>query len=275
MPPTEPEQEKSNRKKRAALIAGISVLVLLLALGLALLLLRGRNGGGEGGVSGPYVGAGDGTASGTGGGTGGEGPPSSEEGSPPPGEGEAQTTESEDEEQEEEGSPTPPPEQAEAGEMAALVFFDDHETPGAAAEDGDGGTGMGGIGVGTGIGGGGGGRPLGTGDVSFRMYWRPPIQDVDLHVIDPNGHHLWYGVRNCPCGGILDRDDTTSGGPENIFWPTGQGPRGTYTYYAHYFAGAGGKETILEVRKKGKVVETHRNVLRRIHDTTPQYTYTQ
>ncbi|MCK4283343.1 MAG: hypothetical protein KAX44_03415 [Candidatus Brocadiae bacterium] len=243
MPPTGPEQEKSNRKKRAALIAGISVLVLLLALGLALLLLRGGGGGGGGGA-------------------------------PSPGEGEAQTTESEDEEQEEEGSPTPPPEQAEAGEIPALLFFDEHETPGAAAEGGDGGTGMGGIGVGAGIGGGGGGRPLGTGDVSFRLYWRPPIHDVDLHVIDPNGHRLWFDVKTCPCGGILDRDDRTSGGPENIYWPTGQGPRGTYTYYAHYYEGFGDKEAILEVRKKGKVIKTHRNVLRGVGSITPRYTYT-
>ncbi|MCK4283344.1 MAG: VWA domain-containing protein [Candidatus Brocadiae bacterium] len=169
MPPTGPEQEKSNRSKRAALIAGISVLVLLLALGLALLLLRGGGGGGEGGaggLSGPYAGSGDGTAPGTGGGTGGEGPPSSEEGSPPPGEGQAETTESESEEQEEEGSPTPPLEEAEAGEIPALVFFDEHETPGAAAEGG-GGTGGGGIGVGTGTGDGGGGGAPGEGKAEF------------------------------------------------------------------------------------------------------------
>ena len=55
---------------------------------------------------------------------------------------------------------------------------------------------------------------------------------------------------------------------------TGFGGIGTYTYYAHYYAGAGNKEAILEVRKEGKVIKTHRNVLRMVNETTPQYTYT-
>lgn len=97
---------------------------------------------------------------------------------------------------------------------------------------------------------------------------------MDLDVIDPSGHHLWYRAMGCPCGGVLDRDDTTSGGPENLYWPTGKGPRGTYAYYALYYAGSGRETVTLEVRKKGEVVERHSVVLRRVNDTSRRYTYT-
>ncbi len=117
------------------------------------------------------------------------------------------------------------------------------------------------------------GQPLGTGDISFRMYWTPPSNDIDLHVICPRGHHISYRSTRCPCGGTLDRDDRTSGGPENVFWPDGRGPAGTYIYYAHYYSGAGAREVAIEVRRGTQVVRTHRAVLAGMGAETERFRY--
>lgn len=110
----------------------------------------------------------------------------------------------------------------------------------------------------------GGGRPLGTGDISFRIHWRPPVDDIDLHVIDPHGHEIWYGSKTCPCGGQLDRDDQHGGGPENIFWPDGKSPKGQFRYYAVYYRGSGPREVLIEVREQGVIIHRELFTLQRV-----------
>ena len=57
--------------------------------------------------------------------------------------------------------------------------------------------------------------------------------DLDLHVICPSGEKIYYIKRN-NCGGVLDVDmnanrGTTSTSPvENVTWPIGAAPAGTY-----------------------------------------------
>ena len=114
---------------------------------------------------------------------------------------------------------------------------------------------------------------MGTGDVSFRIYWSPATHDIDLHVADPNGHTIWYGQKTCPCHGELDRDDQTSGGPENIYWPVGKGPKGVYAYYVHYFAGSGVKRVKIELRKAGKLILTKTVLLQKQKDESEHFTY--
>lgn len=117
------------------------------------------------------------------------------------------------------------------------------------------------------------GAALGTGDLSFRIYWSPATEDIDLHVIDPSNHHIWFEAKTCECGGELDRDDQKHGGPENIYWPTGKAPRGRYLYYANYYHGSGRKTVVIEVRKKGEVVKRHEAVLGARNDETPHFEY--
>jgi hypothetical protein len=80
---------------------------------------------------------------------------------------------------------------------------------------------------------------LGTGDVAFRLTWQGTA-DLDLHVIDPSGVEIYYRNTSSPTGGRLDHDDlcdpTAHGGPENIFWPTGQAPHGQYTVKVNYYS---------------------------------------
>ena len=128
-------------------------------------------------------------------------------------------------------------------------------------------------GLGGGLGPGTGSRQMGTGDVSFRIYWTPRIDDVDLHVVDPQGHHIWFSRKNCPCKGCLDVDDKKSGGPENIFWPRGDGPHGDYTFHAAYYSGTGVKQVTIEVRHGEAVVDTKRFFLNRAGDDSAKFTH--
>ena len=280
MPPPPPFRWRTTRaKRRVALVVGASALALLLSAA-ALLLLQWNEGTGRGGSSGSQDDRGVGTSTGAGGAgavTGGSSGPGPGNGAankgdtPGPG-GQGNTPANHSHNGEAKPEDETPHNGTASDTPQELVFYthrgDDSPRNGGSRSPGSGSTG-------SGRGGGGrrGGRALGTGDVSFRLYWKPPFEDIDLHVVDPNGHHLWYIKTTCPCDGRLDRDDTTSGGPENIFWPTGKGPRGTYVYYALYYRGTGPKRVILEVRKKGKVIRKHTHTLRREQQTTKRFTY--
>lgn len=76
------------------------------------------------------------------------------------------------------------------------------------------------------------GQVLGTGDVQFTLTWTGDC-DLDLHVIDPSGAEIYYGDPTSATGGTLDVDDIPDAGAtgthvENIYWPTGSAPRGSY-----------------------------------------------
>jgi uncharacterized protein YfaP (DUF2135 family) len=81
---------------------------------------------------------------------------------------------------------------------------------------------------------------LGTGDVRITLVW-DDTNDLDLHVTDPNGEEIFYQHTSSASGGRLDVDanagcgSTTSSPRENIFWPTGQAPFGTYTVRVVFF----------------------------------------
>ncbi len=83
--------------------------------------------------------------------------------------------------------------------------------------------------------------PLGTGDVRVTLTWTGDC-DLDLHVIDPTGFEISYGDPTSPSGGQLDVDDIPDAGEtgthvENVFWPAGAAPRGTYTAFVRNLGG--------------------------------------
>lgn len=81
---------------------------------------------------------------------------------------------------------------------------------------------------------------LGSGDVQITLRWSN-TNDLDLHVIDPNGDEISYVTRQSPSGGMLDVDanascsSATSSPRENIFWPLGSAPAGSYTVRVVFF----------------------------------------
>jgi hypothetical protein len=80
-------------------------------------------------------------------------------------------------------------------------------------------------------------RDTGTGDVQLTLEWESAA-DLDLAVVEPDGTETYFGNSGpSPSGGELDvdsnigceDDDGVPGAVENIFWPTGDAPSGTYT----------------------------------------------
>jgi hypothetical protein len=85
------------------------------------------------------------------------------------------------------------------------------------------------------------------GDPQFSLAWNNR-NDLDLHVIDPAGNHIWYRQRNSPTGGKLDVDAnadagrTTNQPVENIYWQPGNAPEGPYRVYVHHYANHGDRD---------------------------------
>lgn len=67
------------------------------------------------------------------------------------------------------------------------------------------------------------------------LSWDSDNTDLDLHVITPDGAHIWYGDRTAPNGAALDVDVTTGYGPEIFAMPAPQ--KGQYLIYVNYFGG--------------------------------------
>lgn len=84
---------------------------------------------------------------------------------------------------------------------------------------------------------------LGTGDVQITVIWQENV-DLDLHVIDPLGDHIWFSARDSRSGGHLDVDANAGCMPsemmtnpvENVYWPYGGAPSGHYVVMVNYFA---------------------------------------
>jgi serine/threonine protein kinase len=81
-----------------------------------------------------------------------------------------------------------------------------------------------------------------VGDPQFTLIWDSRA-DLDLHVLEPGGSHIYWENRNGEKGGELDVDDVDGFGPENVYWVQGQGPPGEYKWYVHYYGGLGGIPT--------------------------------
>lgn len=78
---------------------------------------------------------------------------------------------------------------------------------------------------------------LGSGDITISLEWgREP--DVDLHVYEPNGDHVYYNNKR-GTSGELDRDDISSFGPEHYYVPCNTLEVGTYRVGVDYYSGSG------------------------------------
>jgi len=67
------------------------------------------------------------------------------------------------------------------------------------------------------------------------LSWDSDNTDLDLHLVTPDGAHIWYGDRVAPNGAALDVDVTTGYGPEIFSMPAPI--KGQYLIYVNYFGG--------------------------------------
>lgn len=78
-----------------------------------------------------------------------------------------------------------------------------------------------------------------TGDVQILLNW-DNYNDLDLVCTDPNNETVWFKNKSIASGGKLEIDMNVnypdSKTPiENIFWPSGGAPNGTYNVYLVYY----------------------------------------
>ena len=78
-----------------------------------------------------------------------------------------------------------------------------------------------------------------SGAVQVTLGWSTGA-DIDFYVTDPGSETLSYQNTNSASGGHLDRDArgacTDGQTTENVYWPSGISPRGTYQVAVHYFS---------------------------------------
>ncbi|PJG57505.1 YfaP family protein [Aeromonas cavernicola] len=67
------------------------------------------------------------------------------------------------------------------------------------------------------------------------LSWDSDNTDLDLHLVTPDGGHLFYGNRSLPNGMAQDVDVTTGYGPEIMATPTPL--NGPYLVYVNYYGG--------------------------------------
>lgn len=117
---------------------------------------------------------------------------------------------------------------------------------------------------------------MGTGDVQVTLSWNANA-DIDLHVQDPSGAEVYYNNPTVSSGGELDLDNKCSnfvlGKPENIFWPTGKAPAGTYKVSVNYYADCsssgtptGSVDWTVTTKVNGKM-STYRGTLNNVGET--------
>jgi hypothetical protein len=131
-------------------------------------------------------------------------------------------------------------------------------------------------------------RP-GIGDISFRLTWSG-IVDLDLYVISPLDERLSFIRTSVDSGGVLDIDcnvrpfdgeqpvDESSWvcphPMENVYWPKGDAPEGTYRYWLVLAYGDGMEpedEFVLEVRNGRTIVRSHSGLVSDLLEGNPSF----
>ncbi len=109
---------------------------------------------------------------------------------------------------------------------------------------------------------------VGTGDVQVSVTWDVDT-DVDLHVLDPGNEEIFYAHRASASGGSLDLDSNAGCGidgkkNENVTWPAGGAPAGTYKVLLDYWQACGGAaqtKYVVTINVKGQASQTFSGTL--------------
>jgi hypothetical protein len=103
---------------------------------------------------------------------------------------------------------------------------------------------------------------VGTGDIQISVSWDVD-NDIDLHVVDPKGFEVYWLEDQSPEGGVLDLDSNPACAidsirNENIVWPSGKAPPGSYTIRVDNFENCLDSVTnyVVTVQKAGSPAQT-------------------
>lgn len=104
---------------------------------------------------------------------------------------------------------------------------------------------------------------VGSGDIQISASWTDSA-DVDLHVIDPSGEEIFFGHKTAASGGTLDLDANAACSPnessprvfysnENVVWPLGTAPNGTYKVILDYWSDCNVAQTdwVVTIQRQG------------------------
>jgi len=85
---------------------------------------------------------------------------------------------------------------------------------------------------------------MGSGPITITLTWdyQP---DMDLHVLEPDGTHV-YWAHKTGISGHLDVDDTSSYGPEHYYTNCNL-KTGNYTVYLYFYSGYATSSTITTI----------------------------
>lgn len=113
---------------------------------------------------------------------------------------------------------------------------------------------------------------LGSGPISVTMTWGNE-PDVDLHVFEPDGSHVYY-ANKLGTSGYLDYDDVTSRGPEHYYVVNCESlATGTYRVSVSYYRGYSPETAYVQVQA-GDVIRNYSTYLPQAEgwagDTNPE-----
>ncbi len=124
---------------------------------------------------------------------------------------------------------------------------------------------------------------LGTGSLAFRLAWNG-TNDLDLYVKEPNGTIIYFnnkgptstgGRLDVDCNADCDAASMCSSPVENVFWPTGGAPSGTYEFWVRWYKTCSGPTPTnftLTVYVNGAVAQTYSGSLN--GTDSQRYTFT-
>ena len=79
---------------------------------------------------------------------------------------------------------------------------------------------------------------MGSGEVRIVLRWQKDPKDLDLHVCDSEGDHVYFSTKSADNGSItLDIDVQSGFGPETLTLLPKSGV--TYCVYVHHYSGEG------------------------------------
>jgi hypothetical protein len=90
------------------------------------------------------------------------------------------------------------------------------------------------------------------GPITVTLTWGAQ-PDVDLHVFEPDGTHVFYRSKTGTVGS-LDQDDITSYGPEHYYTECGNLKTGVYTIGLNYYNGSGTETAVITIATPVSIV---------------------